>query len=107
FNRVKERKVTAIIGNKLGHWTVNGDRELLLGIIRDNWLENTIYYDNAKHCITKARQGEVAIISWPYTKQEILDHVKAKKLFLPKTTRHSVHYTYKECNYPLDRLAKS
>lgn len=106
FNRVKERKITAIIGNKFGHWTVKGDRELLFGTIRDYWLDDAIYYDNAEHCISEAKQGETAIISWSYTKQEILDHVKNKNIYLPKTTRHTIHYAYDDCNYPLDKLAR-
>lgn len=107
FEMVRGRKVTAIIGNKNGHWKVKGDRELLFSLIRENWLDDTIYYDNAEHCVREAKQGEAAIISWSYTKQEVLDHVKAEKIFLPKTTRHSIHYTYPDCNFPLTRLPRS
>ncbi|MCE7734989.1 MAG: hypothetical protein GPJ54_08940 [Candidatus Heimdallarchaeota archaeon] len=107
FEMIRERKVTAIIGNKNGHWKIKGDRELLFSILRDNWLDETIYYDNAEHCVSEAKMGEAAIISWSYTKQEILELVKAKKISLPKTTRHTIHYAYQDCNYPLGKLPKS
>ncbi|OLS28603.1 MAG: Daunorubicin/doxorubicin resistance ATP-binding protein DrrA [Candidatus Heimdallarchaeota archaeon LC_2] len=39
YSKVATRAATAIIGNKTGHWTVRGERELIFKIIRDNWLD--------------------------------------------------------------------
>ena len=104
YSKIANRAATAIIGNKTGHWTVRGERELIFKIIRDNWLDDTIYYDNAKHCINDANERETAIISWTYSKKEILEGVKSHKIYLPKTTRHTMHYLVENCDYPLSKL---
>jgi hypothetical protein len=83
---------------------VTGERELLFGIIREHWLDDIVYYDNAAHCVEEAKDSETAIISWAYTKKEILDFVKEGNIHLPKTTRHTIHYKYDNCNYPLEKL---
>ncbi|MHA2099798.1 MAG: hypothetical protein ACW99A_14065 [Candidatus Kariarchaeaceae archaeon] len=106
YSNVTSRKVTAIIGNNKNHWTVIGDRELLFGIIREHWVDEIIYYDNAKHCVEESKFRETAIISWPYTKQEILEFVSERKIHLPKTTRHRIQYNYPDCNYPLENLPR-
>ncbi len=104
YSRVTTRTVTAIIGNSTGHWTVQGERELIFKIIRENWLDDTIYYDNAEHCMNDANETETAIISWPYTKTEILDDVESNRIYLPKTTRHTMNYLVEDCNFPLLKL---
>lgn len=103
---LRNREFTAYIGNSLGLYQVNGEREDIFGLIRDLWLEEIIYYDDPFTSLEKALDNQTAVIAWSYTKDEIVERVLEGGIFLPKTTRHSLKIEIMKCDYPLDQLDK-
>lgn len=101
---LKSRKITAIIGNQEEKFQVIGNRPEIFKIVRDQWLDEIRYYDDEKLCIKDAGITNTAIFSWTYTKKEILDWTKKGNKFLPKTTRHTLSYRFKRCDYLLELL---
>ncbi|MDH5646804.1 MAG: hypothetical protein OEZ01_12390, partial [Candidatus Heimdallarchaeota archaeon] len=85
-------------------YNIIGERELVFHIIREKWLEGILYADNAEISLKHAGPSKTAIISWSYSKREILDFVLGGDIFLPKTTRHELKYLVGKCNVPLGSL---
>ncbi len=103
--KVRNREYTAIIGNKHKLYVVQGDRDKIFKLIRDKWLEHIKYHDDPYHCIENTNEGHTAIISWAYTKEEIVRAAKEGNIFLPKTTRHTLKYPPAKFNFPLSKLS--
>ncbi len=104
YNLLQNRGITAVIGNQENLFSITAEREEIFQIVRENWLDNILYYDNEEAIISDAGKNKTAIISWAYTKKEIIDSMKSGGVFLPKTTRHTLSYRFKKCNYPLSSL---
>lgn len=107
FEKLNERDITAYVGNKQEMYQITGNREEIFEIIRDNWIDQIIYYDNPKMCIESINEKQTAVVSWAYTKREIISHVQEGIVHLPKTTRHTLKYKIPKCNYPLEKLEKN
>jgi hypothetical protein len=101
---IDNREITAYIGNIEDIYQVFGEREHIFRQVRDLWLEDIMYYDDPDMCLVQTRKDQTAIISWSYTKEEILGHVSEGIVHLPKTTRHELSFQIKRTNFPLDEL---
>ncbi len=106
MNDLKERKFTAIVGNKDRFYRIEGEREDIFELIRSRWLDEIIYYDDAQMCLDNSDNNHTSVIAWSYTKNEVLDIVLAGKIFLPKTTRHTLKFETFKCNFSIDNLDK-
>ncbi len=106
IENIDSREVTALIGNDKKMFKVYGDREDIFQFVRDSWLRHVKYYDDPEMCLENADIKHTAIISWSYTKDEVINHVKNGEIFLPKTTRHQLKYEVKRCNFSIKDLTK-
>ncbi|MHA2090285.1 MAG: hypothetical protein ACW98K_05450 [Candidatus Kariarchaeaceae archaeon] len=106
FERLKTRGTTGIFGNLDVQYRIDGDRSVIFDLVRERWLDQIMYYDNKQYCLQAAKNEKTAILSWPFTKVEILEYVKKGNIHVPKTTRHVLTYRYKKCDYPLTGLAR-
>ena len=106
INNIDNREVAALIGNDKKMFRVQGEREAIFQLVRDSWLKHVKYYDDPVMCLANANKKHTAIISWAYTKNEVIDHVKKGKIFLPKTTRHQLKYEVKRCDFSIKDLTK-
>lgn len=101
---LKNREITAVVGNNKKLWTVKGVREEMFFLVRERWLDDIIYYDEYSGCLKETLENETSIVAWAYTKKEVIEHASSGLVYLPKTTRHIVKYLYPNCNYPLSKL---
>jgi hypothetical protein len=104
---IDSRRITALIGNDKKLFRVQGEREDIFQFVRDSWLRRVKYYDDPNMCLANADKKHTAIISWAYTKDEVINHVKNGKIFLPKTTRHQLKYEVKRCDFSIKDLTKN
>lgn len=107
MQKLSSRDFTAIIGNHDTKYIIADDRESLFETLKDNWLVNIQYYDTMVGCFEGSSPTLTAVVSWSYTKQEVLENVRNGMIHLPKTTRHNLKYRYADCNFPLHKLGKS
>lgn len=106
IKNIDNRETTALIGNDKKLYRVQGERENIFQHVRDSWLKHVKYYDDPEMCLANANKKHTAIISWAYTKSEVINHVKKGRIFLPKTTRHQLKYEVKRCNFSIKDLTK-
>jgi len=104
---LNDREITAFVGNSTKLYQVIGDRETIFRELRDNWLANITYYDDADMCFEKSNPSHTALVSWAYTKEEIIEQVNNGVVHLPKTTRHTLKYRVPKCNFPLSELERN
>jgi len=105
-DKLRGRATTAYIGNTKELYEITGDRETIFKQVKDFWLKDIVYYDDTEMCLENTDEEHTAIISWSYTKEEIIGHVKNGIIHLPKTTRHTLSYNVPEGVFPLEELAR-
>ncbi len=104
LGELRQRSFTAIIGNDNGFVCIDGDREEIFSVVRNEYLETIQYADNPQVAFQHAGADRIAVVSWAYTKAEIVEKATKGEVFLPKTTRHSIKYRYSPINLPLSEL---
>jgi len=103
-NRLNTRNITAFVGNTTQLYAIRGERERIFSVLKEHWIDDITYYDDPQMCMERTDTEHTAVVAWSYTKEEILQQVKAGMVHLPKTTRHTLKYRVPECNYPLEDL---
>ncbi len=104
LHKVQQRHYTAVVGNSEQVVAYTGSRRSLFKLVRNQYLTTTQYADNPNVALDHAKEGKIAVISWAYTKKEIVEKAQAHEVFLPKTTRHTIKYRYPPINLHLEDL---
>lgn len=104
LEKVRSREYTAVIGNSREMVVYTGSRRKLFKLIRNKYLKNTQYADSPSVAIKHTDSGRIAVVSWSYTKGEIVKKAQAREVFLPKTTRHTIKYRYPPIDFDLEKL---
>ncbi len=106
IDAVKKREHTAVIGNQESYFCVEGIRDAIFEVIREKYEGVTRYADNPLVAFEHASSQGTAVVSWSYSKQEIVQRAQSHEVFLPKTTRHTIKYRYPPINLNLKELEK-
>lgn len=101
---IKRRKATAVVGNKQKKYLVYGEREDIYAMIREFWLKDIRYADIPELAFSMTSDNVTAVVSWPYTKDEIREKGKSNTVFLPKTTRHFMDFQFPDYRVELKDL---
>ncbi len=104
LSKLKSRDITAIIHNNKLQCHVKGDREKIFQLINKKYLEGIIYTDSQELSIKHSDLNTTSVISWGYTKKEIVQLALKGRTFLPKTTRHTIKYQYQRIDFNIDEL---
>ena len=82
---------------------ISGERDKIFEMLNE-YTSKTKYIDKRKTALKLAKGNNTAIISWAYTKEEIIDRAKRGRRFTPKTTLHSLKYQYTDSKTKLKEL---
>jgi L-serine kinase (ADP) len=86
---------------------INSNRDEIFQIISNNFLDNIRYADSPQLARKFCEKTYTTILSWSYTKKEIIKRALNYEVFLPKTTRHVLKYQFPDFNISIDELIKS
>lgn len=101
---LEQREYNIIFGNQKERYATSADPTVVFQIIRNHYLQDIKYSDEPNLAFKIAEITHTAVISWSYTKAEVVKMAKSAEVFLPKTTRHMLKYQFPDFNIQLDEL---
>ena len=88
---IESRKYGGILFNAEKVYGVNVERDRIHRFLRSTYLNDLRYYPTWKEAISVAKQHNyAALLSFGYSKHEVVECARAGRVFPPKATRHII-----------------